>query len=324
MSINRQTNCWVVSKLKVGLLFSGQGSQSTGMGKDLYQQNSTYRTVIDQASQTLDIDLPKLYFDPAATDQLSETRFTQPAIVAMSCALYEVVKAQLPTVVGGIGLSLGEYSALATSGYLTTETALNLVKLRGSLMQQASDAQPSKMVAVMNAPVAMIQEACDAAKSTGLVAIANINTPKQVVIGGEVEAVDAAMSYLESHEVKRMVPLKVSGAFHTPLMQPAQAELHDALAKVQWTQGSFPVISTTTGAPFEIDQLTQTLTNQLVSTTRFTDAIQKLNGQVDAVIELGPGKTLMSFARKTVKGINYYHIDDMETLTQTMAALRGE
>nr|WP_232843725.1 ACP S-malonyltransferase [Secundilactobacillus angelensis] len=310
--------------MKVGLLFSGQGSQKTGMGQDLYQQNGTYRTLIDQASQILDIDLPKLYFDSAAADQLSETRFTQPAIVAMSCALYEVVKAQLPTVTAGIGLSLGEYSALAASGYMTTAQALKLVKLRGGLMQQASDAQPSKMVAIMNTPIAVIQEACDAVKSNGLVAIANINTPKQVVIGGEVKAVDAAVAYLETHDVKRMVPLKVSGAFHTPLMQPAQTELHDALTQVDWTQGSFPVISTTTGEPFVVENLTQTLTDQLVSTTRFTDAIQKLTGQVDAVIELGPGKTLMSFARKTVKGINYYHIDDIETLNQTMTALRGE
>ncbi len=313
-----------MSKLKVGLLFSGQGAQKTGMGEELYQQNATYKAAIDQASQTLDIDLPKLYFDSSAADQLSETRFTQPAIVAMSCALYEVVKEQLPTVVAGIGLSLGEYSALATSGFMTTAQALKLVQLRGRLMQQASDAQPSKMVAIMNTPIEMIQEACDAAKSNGLVSIANVNTPKQVVIGGEVEAVDAAVSYLESKDVKRMVPLKVSGAFHTPLMQPAQSELHDALTKVNWTQGTFPVISTTTGKPFKTNELTQTLTNQLISTTRFTDAIQQLNGQVDAVIELGPGKTLMSFARKTVKGIDYYHIDDVDTLNKTMTALRGE
>ncbi|GAX02722.1 ACP S-malonyltransferase [Secundilactobacillus pentosiphilus] len=314
----------MVSKLKVGLLFSGQGAQKTGMGEDLYQQNAAYKAVIDQASQVLDLDLAKLYFDVSATDQLSETQYTQPAIVAMSCALYKVVQQALPDVAAGIGLSLGEYSALAASGFMTMEQALKLVKLRGRLMQQASDAAPSKMVAVMNTPIALIQEACEAAQTTGLVAIANINTPKQVVIGGEVKAVDAAVDYLTSKDVKRMVPLKVSGAFHTPLMKPAQSQLYDALAKVSWTQGSFPVISTTTGTPFKAEALTQTLTQQLVSTTRFTDAIQQLTGQVDAVIELGPGKTLMGFARKTVKGIDYYHIDSIETLHQTMTALRGE
>lgn len=313
-----------MSKLKVGLLFSGQGAQKTGMGEDLYQQNTTYKAAIDRASQMLDIDLPKLYFDATAADQLSETQFTQPAIVAMSCALCEVVKTQLPSVVAGIGLSLGEYSALATSGFMTTEQALKLVKLRGRLMQEASDVQPSKMVAIMNTPIELIQEACEAAEGIGLVSIANVNTPKQVVIGGEVEAVNEAVSYLESKDVKRMVPLNVSGAFHTPLMRPAQAQLHDALTKVDWTQGTFPVISTTTGQPFNTEKLTQTLTNQLVSTTRFTDAIQQLSGKVDAVIELGPGKTLMSFARKTVKGIDYYHIDDIDTLDKTLTALRGE
>lgn len=313
-----------MTKLKVGLLFSGQGAQKTGMGEELYQQNATYKAAIDQASQILKIDLPKLYFDPAAADQLSETRNTQPAIVAMSCALYQVVKSELPTVTAGIGLSLGEYSALAASGFMSFEQALKLVQLRGELMQQASEAKPSKMVAVMNAPIDLIQEACDSAKSAGLVAIANINTPKQVVIGGEVAAVNAAVAYLENQGVKRLVPLKVSGAFHTPLMQPAQAKLHDALAQVQWSEGSFQVISTTTSEPFKASELTQTLTQQLVSTTRFTDAIQQLNGQVDAVIELGPGKTLMGFARKTVKGIDYYHIDDVKTLNETLTALRSE
>lgn len=313
-----------MTKLKVGLLFSGQGAQKTGMGEDLYQQNATYKAVIDHASQILDIDLPQLYFDPAVTDQLSETRYTQPAIVAMSCALYQVVKNELPTLTAGIGLSLGEYSALAASGFMTTDQALKLVRLRGELMQKASESQPSKMVAVMNTAIDLIQEACDSAKTTGLVTIANINTPKQVVIGGEVVAVDAAVAYLEAKGVKRLVPLKVSGAFHTPLMQPAQAKLHDALAKLDWQNGFFPVISTTTGEPFKASELTQTLTQQLVSTTRFTDAIQQLNGQVDAVIELGPGKTLMGFARKTVKGIDYYHIDDVKTLNETLTALRGE
>lgn len=313
-----------MTKLKVGLLFSGQGAQKTGMGKELYQQNATYKAVIDHASQILEIDLPKLYFDTDAADQLSETRFTQPAIVAISCALYQVVQSALPPVTAGIGLSLGEYSALAASGFMTTDQALKLVRLRGELMQQASESQPSKMVAVMNTATDLIQEACDSAKTTGLVTIANINTPKQVVIGGEVAAVDVAVAYLQAKGVKRLVPLKVSGAFHTPLMQPAQAKLHDALAKLDWQEGSFPVISTTTGEPFKTGELTQTLTQQLVSTTRFTDAIQQLNGQVDAVIELGPGKTLMVFARKTVKGIDYYHIGDVKTLNETLTALRSE
>ncbi|GAX01167.1 ACP S-malonyltransferase [Secundilactobacillus silagei] len=310
--------------MKIGLLFSGQGSQKTGMGMDLYQQNQTYKAAIDQASQTLELDLPKLYFDAGHAEQLSETRYAQAAIVAMSWALYKTVQPQLPAVVAGIGLSLGEYSALAASGCVDIDDALRLVKLRGELMQQASDAKPSKMVAIMNTPLSVIQAACDAATVKGIVAIANINTPKQVVIGGETAAVDAAVTDLQSQGVRRMVPLNVSGAFHTPLMQPAQESLQAALAKVNWSQGTFPVISTTTGAPFDPNELTVTLTQQLVSTTRFTDAIQQLQGQVDAVIELGPGKTLMGFARKTVKGIDYYHIDDLASLDKTLAALRSE
>lgn len=312
------------NNLKIGLLFSGQGAQKTGMGQTLYTQNSVYRSVIDQASETLELDLPHLYFDADAESTLNETQYTQPAIVAMSLAIFETIKAQLPEIAGGIGLSLGEYSALAASGYLSVDAALRLVKTRGALMQRASDLKPSKMVAVMNTPVSLIEEACAAGSSEGTVAIANINTPKQVVIGGDVTAVDAAMAFLTAHDVSRTVTLNVSGAFHTPLMKPAQAKLNQALATVNWQSGQFPVISTTTGQAFKPETLTTTLTDQLISPTRFVTAIEALGQQVDAVIELGPGKTLMSFARKTVKGIDYYHIEDIDTLTETISKLRGE
>nr|WP_281349176.1 ACP S-malonyltransferase [Secundilactobacillus folii] len=306
------------------MLFSGQGAQKTGMGQDLYDHNETYRQVIDQASDTLEMDLPKLYFDKAESAHLNATSFTQPAIVAMSLALYEAVKPDLHQIVAGIGLSLGEYSALAASGFLTETTALQLIKRRGKLMQEASDLKPSKMVAIMSTPIDLIQAACESGRQKGVVAIANVNTPKQVVIGGEVAAVDLAVDFLSNHDVSRMVPLQVSGAFHTPLMAPAQTGLNQALQQVNWQKGSFPVISNTTNEPFKTTSLTTTLTNQLVSTTRFADAIQQLAGQIDAVIELGPGKTLMSFARKTIKGINYYHIDDQKTLDETLTALRSE
>ncbi|WP_252898703.1 ACP S-malonyltransferase [Secundilactobacillus odoratitofui] len=144
---------------------AAKAHKKTGMGQTLYTQNSVYRSVIDQASETLELDLPHLYFDADAESTLNETQYTQPAIVAMSLAIFETVKAQLPEIAGGIGLSLGEYSALAASGYLSVDEALRLVKTRGALMQRASDLKPSKMVAVMNTPVSLIEEACTAGSS---------------------------------------------------------------------------------------------------------------------------------------------------------------
>ncbi|GAA3614896.1 ACP S-malonyltransferase [Secundilactobacillus similis] len=310
--------------MRIGLLFSGQGAQKTGMGQSLYEQNATYRAAIDHASDVLSIDLPKLYFDADQETLLNQTQYAQPAIVAMSAALYQVLQPQLDNVVAGIGLSLGEYSALACAGNVALDDALTLVKLRGELMQQASEQTASQMAAVMNTPLDLIKEACEAASTKGIVTIANVNTPKQVVIGGEVAAVEAATAYLTEHDVKRIVPLNVSGAFHTPLMQPAQAPLHEALLKTNWQDGQFPVISNTTQQPFVTADMTTTLTTQLVSTTHFATALQTLDGQLDTVIELGPGKTLTSFARKTVKGLNYCHVDSLETLEDTLKVLEGK
>lgn len=311
--------------MTIALLFSGQGSQKTGMGQDLYETQAPYRDTIDHASQVLGIDLPALYFDGTKADQLNETQYTQPAIVAMSMAVYQTIKLQLDDQVKvGLGLSLGEYSALAASGFLTFDEALKLIALRGQLMQKASDDNPSKMVAVMNTPLEVLQEAVKAGQTTGRVAIANVNTPKQVVIGGDVSAVDAASAYLTDHDAGRQVTLNVSGAFHTPLMQSAQQPLHEALTQVNWQQGHFPIMSTTQLQPFTPADIVTTLTDQLVSTTHFSDALTQVAPDVDTVIEVGPGKTLMSFARKTVKGLNYYHIDSAETLTDTLAALAAQ
>lgn len=308
--------------MTIALLFSGQGSQKTGMGQDLYQTQTKYRETIDHASSVLGIDLPALYFDADKTDQLNETQYTQPAIVAMSMAVYQTIQAELGDQVQvGLGLSLGEYSALAASGMLSFDAALNLIALRGQLMQSASDANPSKMVAVMNTPLDLLNTAVTAGQVAGRVAVANVNTPKQVVIGGDIAAVDAASDYLTAHDAGRQVTLNVSGAFHTPLMQSAQQPLNVALAQVQWQTGKFPVMSTTKLTPFEPATIVQTLTDQLVSTTHFADALVQIADNVDTVIEVGPGKTLMSFARKTVKGLNYYHIDSVETLSETLAAL---
>ncbi|WEV43051.1 ACP S-malonyltransferase [Lactobacillus sp. ESL0684] len=306
----------------IGLLFSGQGSQQTGMTQDLYDQVPRYRQVIDQAADILGFDLPALLFDPAKAAALNETKYCQPAILAVSYGLYQLLVDYLPPAKFGIGLSLGEYSALAASNELTFADALRLIKKRGELMQQASEQTPSKMVAIIKADLADVQLACQAAESSGAIGVANVNTPQQIVIGGEIAAVDAATKQLQASGAK-VLPLQVSGAFHTPLMQPAQVELKKELAKVTWTKGAFPVYSTTTQAEFVPEIMVENLTNQLISTTYFAKTLTEHIAKLDAVIEVGPGKTLISFARKIKRQLPTYRVDSYHALQATIAFLEA-
>ncbi|UQS84227.1 ACP S-malonyltransferase [Bombilactobacillus thymidiniphilus] len=308
----------------IGLLFSGQGAQKTGITQDIYEKIPSYRQSIDQASSILGLDVAGLLFDEQNADKLAMTQYAQPVIVAMSYGLFQLIKDSLPKNKFGTGLSLGEYSALACGGYVGFATALNLIKRRGELMQQASDQTDSKMVAVMKADLADVEAVCRATSDLGAIGVANINTPKQIVIGGQTTAVDQAADQLATKNNARIIPLDVSGAFHTPVMQPIQEQLRRELVKVDWQEGIFPVYSTTTKTDFVPQQLAQTLTDQLVSTTYFADTLMEHGQGLDAVIEVGPGKTLLSFARKIVRGVKTYRIDSLTDLEQTIATLEAK
>ncbi len=199
---------------KTAFLFAGQGAQTLGMARDLYEHFDIVKATFEQASQILGYDIRRLIDDDQ--DKLNQTRFTQPAILTTSVAIYKLLieKGISPDIVAG--LSLGEYSALVAAGALDFETALQLVAKRGQLMEEAAPAGSGKMVAIMNAEVSVIESACQSASDLGVVSPANYNTPQQIVIGGEVTAVDKAVDILKETGVKRMIPLQVSGLF-TPL-----------------------------------------------------------------------------------------------------------
>ncbi|NVY96685.1 ACP S-malonyltransferase [Lactobacillus sp. DCY120] len=306
----------------LGLLFSGQGAQKTGVTQDLYEQMPVYRQTLDQASTILGYDLPKLLFDPEQADRLAQTRYAQPVILTISWGLYNLLQPHLNQDVIGLGLSLGEYSALACGGYFDFPTALEVIKKRGELMQEASDENPSKMVALMRAPLSAVEEIVAQAQGQGLVVgVANVNTPQQTVLGGELAAVDQVVATLQAQVQCRAIELKVSGAFHTPVMQPIQARLAAKLKTVSWQAGQFPVWSTTTKQPFVPAELTTTLTDQLVSTTYFAATLGQLAPQLSGVIEVGPGKTLLGFARKIQSGIATHQIDSVDRLEATIAAI---
>lgn len=301
----------------IGLLFSGQGAQKTGLTQDLYNSIPQYRHIIDEAGKILDQDLAALLYDPFKATDLASTRFCQSAILAISYGLYQLIKDSLPKEKFGIGLSLGEYSALAASKQMNFKTALQLTKRRGELMQQASDMTASKMLAVIKTDLTDIESACN---DVGLVQVANVNTPDQVVVGGPVTAVDQVSAILAS-QGKRTLEFNVSGAFHTLVMQPAQERLYGALKQVNWQLGTFPVYSTTTQEEFLPDMITDNLTKQLISTTYFAKTLEEHNTGLTAVIELGPGKTLTSFARKIISGIKTYRTDSYAALNKTISGL---
>lgn len=303
----------------IGLLFSGQGEQRTGLTQDLYDSVPQCRQIIDEAGIILQQDLAELLYDPAKAADLSSTRFGQSAILAISYGLYQLIKGSLPKKKFGIGLSLGEYSALAASDQLNFKAALQLTKKRGELMQQASDLTTSKMIAIVKTDLADIEYICS---DVGSVQVANVNTPDQVVVGGPAVAVEQVAAIL-ADQGKRTVELNVSGAFHTPVMQPAQEKLHIALKQIEWQPGNFPVYSTTTQEEFFSKMITANLTKQLVSTTYFAKTLAEHSTDLNAVIELGPGKTLTSFARKTIRGIRTYRTDSYADLNKTISELEA-
>ena len=252
---------------KTAFLFSGQGVQYLGMGRDLYDHYPIVKETIDQASQILGYDLRHLI--DREEDKLNQTRYTQPAILATSVAIYRLLQEKLyqPDMVAG--LSLGEYSALVASGALDFEEAVALVAKRGIYMEEATPAGSGKMVAVLNTPVEVIEEACQKASELGVVTPANYNTPAQIVIGGEVVAVDRAVELLQEAGAKRLIPLKVSGPFHTALLESASQKLAETLAQVSFSDFTCPLVGNTEAAVMQKEDIAQLLTRQVKEPVRF-------------------------------------------------------
>ena len=298
---------------KTAFLFAGQGAQKLGMARDLYDQYPTVKETFDQASQVLGYDLRDLIDQDE--EKLNQTRYTQPAILTTSVAIYRLLveKGLQPDMVAG--LSLGEYSALVAAGSLDFEDAVALIAKRGQFMETAAPAGTGKMVAVMNTDVALIEEACEKASDKGYVKPANYNTPAQIVIGGDVAAVDAAVDYLKEAGAKRLIPLNVSGPFHTALLKPASEKLALELENVDFREFQVPLVGNTEAKVMETNQIKSLLARQVMEPVRFYESIDTMKELgLTKVIEIGPGKVLSGFLKKIDKNIEVLTVEDEASL----------
>ena len=298
---------------KTAFLFAGQGAQKLGMARDLYDQYPIVKETFDQASRVLGYDLRDLIDQDE--EKLNQTRYTQPAILTTSVAIYRLLveKGLQPDMVAG--LSLGEYSALVAAGSLDFEDAVALIAKRGQFMETAAPAGTGKMVAVMNTDVALIEEACEKASDKGYVKPANYNTPAQIVIGGDVAAVDAAVDYLKEAGAKRLIPLNVSGPFHTALLKPASEKLALELEKVDFRDFQVPLVGNTEAKVMETNQIKSLLARQVMEPVRFYESIDTMKELgLTKVIEIGPGKVLSGFLKKIDKNIEALAVEDEASL----------
>lgn len=282
------------------LMFPGQGSQKTGMGENHYQENDLFRSLVDEADQLLGYSLSDLMFN-GPSDRLVQTRYTQPAIFLHSYALFRTLQIK-PDLVAGH--SLGEFTALAAAGVLSFESALGLVVRRGELMQEAGEAKPGTMAAIIGLEDQLVEEICEeAASTTGKPVVpANYNCPGQLVISGDIEGVEKAVELAKQRGSRLARLLPVGGAFHSPLMESAYEGFRAALENLHFKDAQVDVYCNVTAeAEREGEKLKDLVLKQLISPVRWTQTLQnmKKNGTLEFT-EIGPGSVLQGLVKRTV------------------------
>ena len=311
--------------MSLAFLYAGQGSQHPGMGADLYEAYPAFRAVLDSAAEQVGFDLKEVSFTDA-NGVLNQTAYTQPAMVAFAAGVTALLYERGIEPDYAAGLSLGEYSALHAAGVFSAAEAVSLVAFRGKVMTQAAQGMDCAMMAVLGLDVPTLQSACDQAASLGVVEIANYNCPGQLVIGGEKAAVEKAAALAKELGAKRALPLKVSGPFHTSLLKPAGDALAERFRSVEFAPMAFPVLFNCLGHEMgEGDTIPALLERQVQSSVRMEDTIRRMEALgVDTIVEIGPGKVLSGFVRKTCPAIRTFAVETCADLDALTAALKGE
>lgn len=311
---------------KIAFVFPGQGSQTVGMGKDVFDQYASSTQIFENADQKLGFPLSQLIFE-GPKEELTLTHNTQPALLTTSVALLEHFKQYdiKPDYVAGH--SLGEYSALVAAGVISFEDAVYAVRKRGEYMQEAVPAGNGAMAAVLGLDreklTAVTKEVTEEGHS---VQLANLNCPGQIVISGTTKGVELASEKAKEAGAKRAIPLEVSGPFHSALMKPAAEKFTSILEGIELQNAKIPVIANVTANPIEQkDEIKDKLVEQLYSSVLWEDSVQKMMELgVDTFVEIGPGKVLAGLVKKIDRKVNIYSVYDLETSSQVAEALKGE
>lgn len=301
----------------IAFVFPGQGAQYAGMAKDFYETFEDSREIIDKASKITGIDMPLLMFEK--NDDLNITKYTQPAILVHCLAVLKQIekKGIVPDVCAG--LSLGEYCALAAAKIMSQEDSIALIAKRGLLMQGAVPAGVGMMAAVLGMEPQAVEEICT--KTEGIVSVANYNCPGQIVITGEKQAVMSASKELTNSGAKRVLPLKVSGPFHSKMLTNAGEKLYSELCKVNIMPSEIPYVANATAQYMKVndekdgENVRESLKNQISSSVRWQQSVENMiESGIDTFIEIGPGKTLSGMIKKINKEVKIINIDKVEDL----------
>lgn len=308
---------------KIAFIFPGQGAQAVGMGKDLYENFEAAKNVFETANKVLDKDITKLCFEGPEED-LKQTINTQPSIVTMSIAALEAFKSELKITPNfTAGHSLGEYCAMYCSGVMDLETTLKAIQKRADLMGQVKG---GAMSAILNAPAGSIEKALEEASKIGYVDVANYNSPVQIVLTGDEKAVTKAGELLLEAGAKRVVPLAVSGAFHSKFLESASVEFAQFLKDIELSSASIPVVTNVdASATIAQEDFRSKMPRQICSSVHWTQTINNMieNG-VNTFVEIGPGKVLAGLNKKINAEVKTYNIYDKESLENTVLMLKEE
>ncbi|CAG9619743.1 ACP S-malonyltransferase [Sutcliffiella rhizosphaerae] len=311
---------------KIAFVFPGQGSQTVGMAKELSNEHKEVKAVVESADKKLGYSLSKLMFE-GPQEELTLTYNAQPALLTSSISILQVLEKAGIKADFAAGHSLGEYSALVAAGAISFEDAVYTVHMRGKYMEEAIPAGEGSMAAVLGLEESLLQQAClEATEESGPVQLANLNCPGQIVISGSANGVAVASEKAKEKGAKRVIPLVVSGPFHSSLMEPAASKLKDTLSTIKIIDTSIPVIANVnadimTGA----NEITNKLVEQLYSPVRWEQSVEKMiDLGVDTFVEIGPGKVLSGLIKKVNRKVTTIPVYDIETLEKAIEYFKEE